>query len=168
MKIVTSNTPWPNRGPRIASINSFGYGGANAHTILQDTSSFIKSYYDSPDTRWSTTASTLINGHEYSQEQRLLIFSAHNKQTLMANIKALGTKYSGYSLADLSYTLGSRRSYHIERSFLVCRQADLPNALLANDHPQNRVHGSRVPSLGFVFTGRHMYILRLPMELKLA
>ena len=34
VKVVVKATPWPNKPVRRASINSFGYGGANAHCIL--------------------------------------------------------------------------------------------------------------------------------------
>lgn len=34
-------TPWSNEGPRRASVNSFGFGGANAHIILEDPASYL-------------------------------------------------------------------------------------------------------------------------------
>jgi hypothetical protein len=37
------NCPWPTDGLRRASINSFGYGGSNAHVILDDAYNYLKS-----------------------------------------------------------------------------------------------------------------------------
>lgn len=34
--------PWPYRGPRVASANSFGFGGANAHIIISDAYSYLQ------------------------------------------------------------------------------------------------------------------------------
>lgn len=34
-------TPWPQPGPRIASANSFGFGGANAHVVVSDAYSYL-------------------------------------------------------------------------------------------------------------------------------
>ncbi|KAL8790242.1 MAG: hypothetical protein Q9195_006465 [Heterodermia aff. obscurata] len=45
IKIVTEKTPWPETNHvRRASVNSFGYGGANAHTILEAAESFLPQY----------------------------------------------------------------------------------------------------------------------------
>ncbi|RYN74805.1 Compactin diketide synthase [Alternaria alternata] len=41
VKIASKLTPWPHNGPRRASVNSFGFGGANAHAILEDAASFL-------------------------------------------------------------------------------------------------------------------------------
>jgi acyl transferase domain-containing protein/NADPH:quinone reductase-like Zn-dependent oxidoreductase/SAM-dependent methyltransferase len=35
--------PWPNKGLRRASINSFGFGGSNAHAVIDDAFNFLKS-----------------------------------------------------------------------------------------------------------------------------
>ena len=40
-KFPTTATVWPNRGLRRASINAFGYGGSNAHVIMEDAFSYL-------------------------------------------------------------------------------------------------------------------------------
>lgn len=44
VKVVTEKTLWPQMPIRRASVNSFGYGGANAHCILDHVSSIIHAY----------------------------------------------------------------------------------------------------------------------------
>ncbi|KAH0382185.1 polyketide synthase, partial [Aureobasidium melanogenum] len=97
MQIPTKVVPWPrveNITPRI-SINSFGFGGANAHCILEG----------SPESPGS------IGGNESTP--RLYTFSANS----MASLKGLIESHLDWiekrvemPLADLSYTLLHRRS----------------------------------------------------------
>jgi acyl transferase domain-containing protein len=48
MRIATSPIPWPTAGVRRVSVNSFGFGGANAHAILDDAYSFLKGGFLDP------------------------------------------------------------------------------------------------------------------------
>lgn len=41
LKFPTTATPWPSEGVRRASINSFGYGGSNAHVVMDDTFHYL-------------------------------------------------------------------------------------------------------------------------------
>ncbi|KAK4452026.1 hypothetical protein QBC34DRAFT_483426 [Podospora aff. communis PSN243] len=42
LKIPTELLPWPTRGPRRVSVNSFGYGGTNAHLILDSAYHYLQ------------------------------------------------------------------------------------------------------------------------------
>jgi len=42
IKLNTEAIPWPSSGLRRASVNSFGYGGANAHIILDDAKHYLE------------------------------------------------------------------------------------------------------------------------------
>jgi acyl transferase domain-containing protein len=44
MKVATELEPWQTVGPRRLSVNSFGYGGSNAHAIIEDVTTFTKEY----------------------------------------------------------------------------------------------------------------------------
>ncbi|KAE9567271.1 Highly reducing polyketide synthase alt5 [Colletotrichum fructicola] len=44
LKFPTETTLWPTDGLRRASINSFGYGGSNAHVIMDDAFNYLKDH----------------------------------------------------------------------------------------------------------------------------
>ena len=41
IKFPLEVTPWPSSGLRRASVNAFGYGGSNAHVVLEDAYSYL-------------------------------------------------------------------------------------------------------------------------------
>lgn len=43
-QIPTVNTPWPETGLRRISVNSFGFGGANAHVVLDDAPHYLRTH----------------------------------------------------------------------------------------------------------------------------
>lgn len=43
-KFPTESVPWPCKGLRRASVNSFGFGGSNSHCILDDAYHFLESH----------------------------------------------------------------------------------------------------------------------------
>lgn len=43
LKIPTELTPWPTNGLRRISVNSFGFGGTNAHAIVDDAYHYLRS-----------------------------------------------------------------------------------------------------------------------------
>lgn len=98
LKIATSAEPWPSLPsgiPRRASVNSFGFGGSNAHVILENFQ---------PGSR-----PNMSSGVSFTP----LVFSAMSEQALQATLAA----YSVYieetpdlSHRDLCYTLHAKRS----------------------------------------------------------
>ncbi|KAH8799346.1 putative polyketide synthase [Xylogone sp. PMI_703] len=44
LKVNTALEPWISRGPRRASVNSFGYGGSNSHAILESAEDYLSSH----------------------------------------------------------------------------------------------------------------------------
>ena len=147
--VPTSTQDWdtPN-GIRRASINSFGYGGSNAHAILEG--------YAAPPMK---TGPVLSSEHLAMTANRpyVMPLTAHTENAAnLYNAKLVEfiQKGSEPSVASLARSLSDPgRSLHKFRSVLV--EKDLPDTLSALDETMTwtRSDDTRL-RLGFVFTGQ--------------
>ncbi|KAF9631026.1 beta-ketoacyl synthase domain-containing protein [Lasiodiplodia theobromae] len=184
VKIPTAAVPWPNPGPRIASVNSFGFGGANAHVIIEDAYNFLQDrglagFHRTEihpmravsgginGQRNGTNGHTNgVNGSASSEQPRpqLLLLSAQDKQgparlgaQLSSYLAAASSSSSSSShlLFSFAHTLSRHRTPLLWKSFLVA--PSLPAAINGLSSPSSLspvTRSSRRPRLAFVFTGQ--------------
>ncbi|KAL7905029.1 putative polyketide synthase [Trichoderma velutinum] len=177
IQIPTQLMKWPSQGTRRISINSFGYGGTNAHAILDDAYSYLGGrglrglhYVKTLTLEDDEDKDEEEEEEEYSSQPntpRVYVLTAQDRAGLSRKKKSLasylrtkidelhddskGEKY----LADLAYTLSDKRSRLQWKTFALASSLDeLADALESSDGGRVEVMSSSVPRLGFVFTGQ--------------
>jgi acyl transferase domain-containing protein/NADPH:quinone reductase-like Zn-dependent oxidoreductase/SAM-dependent methyltransferase/acyl carrier protein len=156
LRVPTALEPFPeNDRPGIVGVNSFGFGGANAHVILGDSPARVRvaQQTDPVERGWP------------------LVLSARSENALLGAAARLGAwvddhaKGNGSSpfLAALSYTLGARRNHHSHRLTMVPRSTN--ELVLGLQEVSSGMTGSKVrtsfsprrehpPRIGFVMSGQ--------------
>lgn len=153
---------WPSVvcGIRRASVNSFGFGGANAHAILESVN-----VAPDPVTESKTVTEVLLTP---------FVFSAFSHKSLAASLEAyrnyLDDRGRSLNIHDLAWTLRERRSILGRRTTLTAQSLDdLRTAL--HDHTSDekslatkKLPASRNCTLA-VFTGQGAQYPRMGAEL---
>ncbi|KAI0103769.1 hypothetical protein GGR51DRAFT_549742 [Nemania sp. FL0031] len=139
LQIVKDTLEWPTAGfsVRRASVNSFGYGGANAHAIIESSESYLpgyKSFKKRGAVGAAITPAPTIGRNSRTlnireRTQFLLPFSAQDFPSLKANVEKHREIASQYDLLDLSFTLGTRRSFFFNRGYAIASADSLSNDL---------------------------------------
>ncbi|CAH0051130.1 unnamed protein product [Clonostachys solani] len=159
---------WP-EGVRRASINSFGFGGANSHVVIENGDHHVlaakvsKPHPSGEDSLVGDLANCIghqlsngtngvtINGVGKTESLLLLVWSAADEQGL----ERMRVEYSSYlekntaaDMRKLAYTLSARRTHLPWKAFMV--SPDKPSSL---DLPKP-IRSVNEPKLAFVFTGQ--------------
>ncbi|KAH8657723.1 polyketide synthase [Xylariales sp. PMI_506] len=152
--VVTKAREFPTealRGRRRVGVNSFGYGGANAHVVLESAPAFLNQASPADKYEWHPSRSA----QDRERSKYLLPFSAFTQASLEARVADLATwsDLEGVELSDLAATLGQRRTHFKQRGFLVAGKDDLREKLNAGELRLGR--GQTAPAdYAFVFTGQ--------------
>lgn len=150
--VPTKSLDWePVNGVRRASINSFGYGGSNAHVILEGAQQ---------TTRNGGNMEQLQSAHSAMVAERpyMLPLTSHTEkagQLLKKNIASFLEESSEIATADLASSLSDKgRSLHQYRSFVIGN--DRPSVLKELTGPGSAwtKSASTKPRVGYIFTGQ--------------
>ncbi|MFJ3706195.1 MULTISPECIES: non-ribosomal peptide synthetase/type I polyketide synthase [unclassified Streptomyces] len=151
-EIPTRPTDWPDHeGPARAGVNSFGFGGTNAHVVVEEAPPAPPGTRPTPPVRRSWS---------------LLPLSARNPDALKEMAAGIRGELAGdngpaVDLDDLGHTLAHRRQHLPERlSVVYSTRASLDEALAAHErgepHPRvvhGRARETADRKLAWVFTG---------------
>ncbi|WP_437965697.1 SDR family NAD(P)-dependent oxidoreductase [Sorangium sp. So ce260] len=149
LKVARALEPWPRTaGPRLASVNSFGFGGTNAHVVLEAAPP-----NPAPSLPAKEAQSELLALSARSEQA--LLDTAHAHRALIARRK----DEPGF-LRDLCRSAGVRRTHHEHRLALRAEScealAEQLTAILAGEAAPGAAIGRRprTPArLVFVFGG---------------
>lgn len=169
---------WPLRGVRRVSVNCFGFGGTNAHVILDAASSYMPTAgfkFDYHQLSSAKVPGLSKNSSHTGQAQgwdvirprssmpRLLCYSAHDMEgvdrILQAHMRYLDTNKQVFSedfMLDYAYTLGCRRSnMEWRRAIIADSVPELIEKIFSEPHvPARRARKSKAPNVCFIFCGQ--------------
>jgi acyl transferase domain-containing protein len=156
VRVVTAGEAWPDDAPAFAGVNSFGFGGANAHVVLEGA--------PRSNARSATASAATQEAPAGDDRTELLIVSAKSP----ASLQRLAREYrdsllaSGAPpLADLAAAAAIERTHHDFRLGVVGRDreavADNLDAFVNGESRADVVSGRAphgdVTRIVFVFTG---------------
>jgi acyl transferase domain-containing protein len=155
--VPRTGRPFPDGRRRIAGVNSFGFGGTNAHVVLAEPGR-------RNDANTNDNANDPVSPAASDPSQHLpltvLPFSARSEEALVETARQLAAHVSSHpdvTLRDLGYTLSQRRAHLNHRHALVTGGiTDVRDQLqaLADGGQISSVRTSgAVPKLAFVCTG---------------
>ncbi|KAL2807721.1 hypothetical protein BJX63DRAFT_61499 [Aspergillus granulosus] len=145
LRVPVKLEEWPAHLPRRASVSNFGYGGTNAHVIMEDAS-----YYLPPKLERNG-----LNGTHAPSRRYVFPISGKDEVTTKAtitNLKAYLEENETIDLKSLAYTLGQRRSRFPWTT--AAQGSTLPELLKSLDSDLKPGFTTETPRLGFVFNGQ--------------
>ncbi|KAJ4263754.1 hypothetical protein NW762_005787 [Fusarium torreyae] len=164
VKVPTEMLDWPLSGLRRVSVNCFGFGGTNAHVIMDEAPRYmsargLEGNHNSLETINPAQTTPQRNS---AFEPQLFVFSSHEKsgvqRVIESHIPYLSSQEGNDAelLQNYAYTLGSRRSNLEWKHAVVAKsRQDLISKLQTVDDAHfNRTSKNKRPKICFLFCGQ--------------
>jgi acyl transferase domain-containing protein len=146
LRVPVEMEPFPSKAgsPCMAGVNSFGFGGANAHVILAEA----------PQTASTKPGSASLKSPSSGERAWPILISARSEAALQRSAAQLGewmkeqSMKNGSSplLEDLTYSLGARRNHHSHRLTITSRSmAEVSQEFLAFSNGEALTKGRSSP-----------------------
>ena len=162
LRVQSAAGAWPEQdGPRIAGVSSFGFGGTNAHVVLEQAPAVERPRAGSAP---GNTPGNTPGNNGRAPASHLLLLSASSADRL----QTLAGDFAGHLAStpqrweDICHTASARRTQHDHRLAVVARSAREARSLLdsiARGEPSPAVRSGRAAAraderIAFVFTGQ--------------
>ncbi|KPM39192.1 Lovastatin diketide synthase LovF [Neonectria ditissima] len=170
VKVPREMLDWPLPGLRRVSVNCFGFGGTNAHVIMDEAPEYmssrgLKGNHNSFEANGPCNYDPSASTDQTDLEAQLFLFSSHEKagvrRLINSHVPYLDSMPAGFTdrtqfFRDYSYTLGSRRSNLEWKHAIIAKSPeDLTKQLrVANEAEFSRTSKGKPPKICFVFTGQ--------------
>ncbi|KAK2592072.1 hypothetical protein QQS21_010233 [Conoideocrella luteorostrata] len=189
LKVPTAQTLWPTKSLRRISIQGFGYGGTNAHLILDDAAHYLQGrnlrghHYTSTHPQTQRLLTPAVHTDAPKQQLPLLfLFRANDREGLgrvrsslaqhlepLLRLWSQDSRGSDAYLRNLAFTLASRRSRLKWQTYATASTPEELLQVLKDEGntwaaPEVRLAASS-PRLGFIFTGQGAQWARMGFEL---
>ncbi|PYI24538.1 putative polyketide synthase [Aspergillus violaceofuscus CBS 115571] len=146
IEIPTSLRPWP-EALRRASVNNFGYGGANSHVIIESAAGIKHpSTVTSPDSGGLRSMAFVLSAKDKVGASKLAL-------KMTEHLKGLSVDDETAYMRHLAFSLGQRRStLPWKLAYVASTREELLEKLTERMVPYQQAINK--PRLGFVFTGQ--------------
>ncbi|KAL0937741.1 polyketide synthase (beta-ketoacyl synthase domain-containing protein) [Colletotrichum truncatum] len=177
VKVPTDLIDWPVEGLRRISVNCFGFGGTNAHAVLDEPALYFASrgIVGNHNSAIHNSAKQKVPAPEAKLRPQLFVFSANERKGVTRVMRMHGKHIKhlmnlGQNEADnYSYTLACRRSALEWKSFVVAADtSDFITKLEAKDDTSVRAYRSARESnlkISFLFCGQGAQWAQMGKEL---
>ncbi|KAH0598385.1 Polyketide synthase [Metarhizium humberi] len=181
LQVPVEPVPWPEDRCQRISINSFGFGGANGHVILDSAASFA-AYCGAARQRYSSSDNdSLEHGLSHSDEDflslslpasissqssdcdsavpeefpRIVVLSARSEESIKRRIAAFEAYMtnSPSAINDIAYTLGMRAAHMSHRAFAI-HHNDIHQSLQFSVGKRIITGREKETKVAFIFTGQ--------------